>query len=212
MCWRNPTTLIYFELHLIPRWLLRSIFTLFPEQFLRRSWQVFHFRLLLSRCFWGIVLTGLEIVLQCGVRLQIYTHLKLLDRAVSGACFINWGVFEYDIAHRRSLAVLCMLLKIRHPLCGALPVHGMCQSGLHAMLWLHIGIPICVSSLQTHAVGLRDFYFLLSVPVERSCLPCINGVGLAGLNKTGPMIFCWPNCCSLLFYKLLFYYTLLSFY
>ena len=38
----------------------------------------------------------------------------------------NWGVFECDLAHRRSVAVLCMLHKIRcnpmHPLYGALPV------------------------------------------------------------------------------------------
>ena len=52
------------------------------------------------------------------------THLKLLDRAVSGALFLTGGVFECDISHRRSVAVLCMLYKIRcnpvHPLNGAL--------------------------------------------------------------------------------------------
>ena len=37
-------------------------------------------------------------VLHCGARLPI--HLKLLDRAVSGARFITEGVFECDIAHR----------------------------------------------------------------------------------------------------------------
>ena len=54
------------------------------------------------------------------------THLKLLDRAVSGARFLTGGVFECEITHRRSVAVLCMLYKIRcnqvHPLNGALPV------------------------------------------------------------------------------------------
>ena len=53
------------------------------------------------------------------------THLKLLDRAVSGALFLTGGVFECDISHRRSVAVLCMLYKIRcnpvHALNGALP-------------------------------------------------------------------------------------------
>ena len=53
------------------------------------------------------------------------THLKLLDRAVSGTRFLTGGVFECDIAHRRSVVVLCMLYKIRcnpvHPLNGALP-------------------------------------------------------------------------------------------
>ena len=53
------------------------------------------------------------------------THLKLLDRAVSGARFLTGGVFECDISHRRSVAVLCMLYNIRcnpvHPLNGTLP-------------------------------------------------------------------------------------------
>ena len=53
------------------------------------------------------------------------THLKLLERAVSGARFITGGVFECDISHRRSVAVLCMLYKITcnsvNPLNGALP-------------------------------------------------------------------------------------------
>ena len=52
-------------------------------------------------------------------------HLKLLDCAVSGARFLTGGVFECDIAHGRSVAVLCMLYKIRcnqmHPLNDALP-------------------------------------------------------------------------------------------
>ena len=36
------------------------------------------------------------------------THHKLLDRAVSGALFLIGGVFQCDIAHRRSVAVLCI--------------------------------------------------------------------------------------------------------
>ena len=53
------------------------------------------------------------------------TSLKLLDRAVSGARFLTGGVFECDIAHRRSVAVLCVLYKIMwnpvHPFNNALP-------------------------------------------------------------------------------------------
>ena len=37
------------------------------------------------------------------------THLKLRDRAVIGVCFLTVGVLEYDLAHRQSVAVLCML-------------------------------------------------------------------------------------------------------
>ena len=53
------------------------------------------------------------------------THLKLLDRAVSGARFLTGSVFECDISHLRSLAVMCMFYRIRcnpvHPLNGTLP-------------------------------------------------------------------------------------------
>ena len=50
----------------------------------------------LSCPFWSTVL-------QCGARSAADTHLKLLDRAVSGARFLAGGVFECDIAHRRSV-------------------------------------------------------------------------------------------------------------
>ena len=110
---------------------------------LRKSWRVFHDRALLGRCFRGFVMPVLEYcsAVWCSAA---GTHLKLLDRAISGARFLTGGVFECAISHRRSVAVLCILYKIRcdpvHPLNGALPgLDRMCQRGLHAVLWLHIG-------------------------------------------------------------------------
>ena len=91
---------------------------------LRKSWPVFHDRSLLERCFRGFVPPVLEYcsAVWCSVA---DTHLKLLDRAVSGARVITGGVFECDIAHRRTVAVLCMLYKMRsnpmYPLNDALP-------------------------------------------------------------------------------------------
>ena len=87
---------------------------------------MFQDRSLLGRCFRGFILPVLE---YCSAvwNSAADTHLKLLDRAVSGAWFLTgvWPVFECDIAHRQSVAVLCMLYKIRcnpvHPLNGALP-------------------------------------------------------------------------------------------
>ena len=93
--------------------------------FLRKSWRVFHDILLIGRCFWGSVLPVLEYcsAVWCSAA---DTHLKRLDRVVSGACFLAGGVLNCDLSHRRSVAVLCMLYKIRcnpkHPLCGPLPV------------------------------------------------------------------------------------------
>ena len=66
------------------------------------------------------------------------THLKLLDRVVGGGSFLTGCVFECDRAHRRSVAVLCMLYKIRcnplHPLYGALPVPYVPVRVTHAAL------------------------------------------------------------------------------
>ena len=58
---------------------------------LRNSWRAFHDRLLLRRCFRGFVKPVLE---YCS--------------ADSGAWFLTGGVFECDIDHRRSVAILCI--------------------------------------------------------------------------------------------------------
>ena len=73
---------------------------------LRKSWRVTYDRSLLERCFRGFVLPVLEYcsAVWCSAA---ETHLKLFHRAVSGVLFLTEGVFEY-IAHRRSVAVLCM--------------------------------------------------------------------------------------------------------
>ena len=79
---------------------------------------------LLERCFRSFVLPVLEYcsAMWCSVA---DTHLKLLDRAVSCARFLTRGVFECDISHRPSVAVMCMLYKIRcnpmNPLNDAVP-------------------------------------------------------------------------------------------
>ena len=91
----------------------------------RKSWQVFHDRLLLGRCFRGFVLPVLAYcsAVWCSAA---DTHRRLLDRVVSGASFLTGGVFACDLAYRRSVSVLCILYKIRcnltHPLYGALTV------------------------------------------------------------------------------------------
>ena len=79
---------------------------------LRKSLRVFHDRSQLERCFRGFVLSVLEYcsAVWCSAA---DTHLKLLDLVVCGARFLTGGVFESDIAHRRYVAVLCMLYKIR---------------------------------------------------------------------------------------------------
>ena len=91
---------------------------------LRKSWQVFHYRLLIGRCFWGFVLPVFEYY--SAVWCSAADTLLKLDRIVSGACSLAGGVLNCNLSHHRSVAVLCMLYKIRcnpmHALCGALPV------------------------------------------------------------------------------------------
>ena len=110
----------------------RSIFSLFPwVSFLRlgifrKSWRVFHNRSLVGRWFLGFVLVVLEYcsAMWCSAA---DTHLKLVDRVVSGSRLLTGGVFECDIAHRRSVEVLCMLYKIRCNHCTLIFVQYQCR-------------------------------------------------------------------------------------
>ena len=119
----------------------------------------------------------------------IHTHLRLLDRVVSGASFLTGGVFECDLAHRRSMAVLCMLYKIRcnpmHPLYGALPVPYVPMRVTRAAVIAHrytYAPPRCKTSQY-------DFYSLVSVSVERSKWPLVRWCGTGGFEEQGQCLF-----------------------
>ena len=137
---------------------------------LRKSWRLFHDRSFLGRCFRGFVLPVLEFcsTVWCSAA---DTHLKLLDRSVSGDRFLTGGVFEYDISYRRSVAVLCMLYKIRcnpvHPLNGC-STCTLCTSAGYTRCSGRTSVHLCTASLQNLAVQ-QDFYSILGVPLERSC-------------------------------------------
>ena len=66
---------------------------------LRKSWLVFHDKLLIGRCFWGFVLPVLEYCSAAWCS-AADTHLKLLHHVVSGACFIAGGVLICELSHR----------------------------------------------------------------------------------------------------------------
>ena len=88
--------------------------------------------------FWVLSCQFWSGVLQCGARLPI--HLKLLDRAVSGARFLTVGVFGCDITHHRSVVVLSLLYEIR---CNPMHPLNVALSGLYVpvrIARLHIGI------------------------------------------------------------------------
>ena len=77
---------------------------LHKDGILKKSCRLFHNRSLLLRCFRGFVLSFLE----------YFCVVWWSASDTTGPCsqwchFFNWDVFESDIAHRRSVAVLCML-------------------------------------------------------------------------------------------------------
>ena len=166
---------------------------------------MFHDRSLLGRCFRGFVLPVLEYcsAVWCWAA---DTHLKRLDPAVSGAWFLTGGVFECDIAHRRSVTVRCMLYKIRcnpvHPLNGALPGPDVPVRATRWALvahWYTSAPPCCRTSQYS-----RIFIILSVSLLNDHANPVFDGVGLSSF-KSRPLLFYWP--------KLLYpYYSLLLFF
>ena len=110
---------------------------------------------------------------------------ELLDRAISGARFLTGGVFECVIAHCQSVAVLCMLYKIRcklmYPLNDALPGPYVPVRGTRGASVAHrytYAPPRCRTSQ----------YYKTFVPLSVSLWdnladPVFDGVGLVGFKS-----------------------------
>ena len=152
---------------------------------LRKSFQVFPDRLLIGRCSWGFVLPVLEYcsAVWCSAA---DTHLKLLDRVVSCAYFLSSGVLNCNLSHRRSVAVLCMLYKIRcdpmHQLCGALPVPYVpvrITPGASIAHRYTYALPRCRNSQY-----LPHTFITFSVSLRNALVdPVFDGVGLTGFKS-----------------------------
>ena len=147
--------------------------------------------MLIGRCFWGFVLPVLEYcsAVWCSAA---ETHLKLLDRVVSGAWFLAGGVLNSDLSHRQSVVVLCMLYKIRcnpkHPFCGALPVPNV-PVRAHRYTFAP---PRCRTSQY------RRTFIPLTVSLWNDLVGPYLMVWDWRVSRAGPMPFCSPSC-SLLF-------------
>ena len=106
---------------------------------------------------------------------------KLLDSVVSSASFWTGGLFECDIVHRRSVAVLCMLYMIggylMPPLYGVLPVSCVPVRSTRGAL----PVP-CVPLRVTRGALCRDTL----------CIDSLS-VCLATLNKCGRVIGRWSH-------------------
>ena len=110
---------------------LRGTFALFPVLQLRGlvSWESLGRYFMIGRFLWDLFgALSCRFLEYCSAVWcsAADSHLKLLDRVVRSADFLAGGVLECNLAHRRSVAELCMLFKIKsnpmHPLIGALPL------------------------------------------------------------------------------------------
>ena len=130
LCWRSADLVILgvtFDATMTFEKYLRSVSSAAAQRLviMRKSYKVVHDRSLLLRSFWSFVMPVLEYcsAVWCSAA---DSHLKLLDRVVRSAGFLAGGVLECNLAHRRSVAELCMLFKIKsnpmHPLSGAFPL------------------------------------------------------------------------------------------
>ena len=150
---------------------------------MRKLWQVFHAfapsEIFLELCPAGF---GVLLAVWCSAA---DPHLKLLERVVSSAGFLSCGVLECNLTHRRSVADLCMLFKIKsdpmHPLSGALPLPyvpaGVTRGALvaHRHSFAH---PRCRTSQY------RRTFVPLSVSLwDDLSDPVFDGVGLAGFKN-----------------------------
>ena len=124
-------------------------------------------------------------ILFCSVVFGCRYTPYLLDRVVSCACFLAGGVLNCNLSHRSSVAVLCMLYKIRcnlmHPLGGTLPVP-----------YVPVRVTRCgfIAHRYTNAPPRRrtSQYSRTFIPISVSLWndlvdPVFDGVGLAGFKS-----------------------------
>ena len=117
----------------------------------------------------------------------VYTHLKLLDRAVRVARFLTGGVFECEISHRLSVAVMCMLYKIRsnpiHQLNDALP-------GPYLPLRVTRGALVAqrytiMHHLAAEPRSIAGLLFPIQCPSRIILLPWVPWCGTGGFQEQG---------------------------
>ena len=134
-------------------------------------------------------------------QLLVYTHLKLLDRVVRGARFLTGSVFEYDIAHRRSVAVLCIVYKIKcnqiHPLYDSQPVRQVPVRVTGGALVAH---RYTYAPPRWRTSQYQRIFIPLSVSLWNNLAgPVFDGVGLAGFKSRENSFLYWPKLLDLFF-------------
>ena len=150
-------------------------------------------------------------VLFCSLVLGCRYTSKLLDRAVSGARFLTgvclsvtvlivdpWQSFACFI---RSGVKRCTLLMVLY-------LNRMCQCGLHAMLWSHIGT--LMHRLAAEPRSTIRLLFPSRCPCGMILLTPYSMVWDWRVSRAGPMLFYWPKMLYPFYNLLLFFPSLLS--
>ena len=123
---------------------------------LKKFWRVFHDQSLKMRCFRGFTIPVWSTFLRSLVRLPIYTFGYLTVHLVGPVSLL---VVEFNLSHRRSVAILCILYKITsnpmNLLCGALPL-PFCARADYTLCLGRSSAFVCTSSLPK-ITALQDF-------------------------------------------------------
>ena len=142
---------------------------------------------LLERCPRYFVLPVLyySTALQCGLGCR-YSN-KTTEPCSQWCPFFNWSVFECDIAHRRYVAVLCMVFKIRcNPIYApslSCSIYRMCQCGLHAVLWSQTCILMRLLTAESRSTAGLLFPSQCLCGTIMPTLYSMHGVGLEGFKS-----------------------------
>ena len=134
----------------------------------------------------GIRSTVAELVHDPVVEVDLKLIPVEVDLTVSGASFLTGGVIECNIAHRRSVAVLCMLYKIR---CSLITLSLRCSIlALVAHRYTYL-IARCITS------HYRRTIIPFSVSLWNNLLdPVFDAVGLAAFQEEGQCFFIGLSC------------------
>ena len=153
------------------------------------SWRVFHDGSLHGRCFRGFALPILEYCSAAWCS-TADTHLKLLDHAVSGARFLTMGVLECDIAHRQSVAGLCMVYKIW---CNQVQPHNGALPRLYVPVRVTLSARVAHRYTNPSLLCRTSQYRWTFIPFSVSLCndlanPVFDGMGLVGF-RSGSLLF-----------------------
>ena len=175
---------------------MRSIFPQIKEKFLkdlvlRKSWEMYMIDQFLGDDFGVLSCPFWSSVLQ---RSAIHTLNYRTDRVVSGARFIT-GVYlsvtmliidlwQYSVYCIRSCVTRCTLLM-------GLYLGRMCEFGLHAVLWLHIGI--LTRCLAVKPCSTDGLLFPSQCPSGTILRIPYSIVFDWRVSRAGPMLFHWPK-------------------